>query len=174
MAGNSAGTAQGNDLVFTTSTGPLTVATLAASGVTAINATLNGTVYPGVNPTSAYFQYGLTTNYGNSSAVNYLPATNTTLSVSSVINNLNPSTLYHYQLVASNSAGIARGVDLSLATPVGSLTVTTLAASGLTLSNATLNGSVIPFSNPANTYFAYGTDTNYGNLGGFATLPAAK
>ena len=174
VAGNSAGTAQGNDLVFTTSTGPLTVATLAASGVTAINATLNGTVYPGVNPTSAYFQYGLTTNYGNSSAVNYLPATNTTLSVSSVINNLNPSTLYHYQLVASNSAGIARGVDLSLATPVGSLTVTTLAASGLTLSNATLNGSVIPFSNPANTYFAYGTDTNYGNLGGFATLPAAN
>src|SRR6266540_1151004 len=38
--------------------------TLPASDVTATSATLNGTVYPGQQPTTYYFEYGTTSAYG--------------------------------------------------------------------------------------------------------------
>jgi len=41
------------------------VTTLAATGATATNATLHGTVNPNGAVTTAYYQYGLTTNYGS-------------------------------------------------------------------------------------------------------------
>jgi hypothetical protein len=92
------------------------VTTLAASGVTATNATLNGTVNPLGAVTSAYFQYGLTTSYGSYSTTNNLAATNTTLSVSNLISSLTPGTTYHFRLVGSNSAGTNAGVDLMFTT----------------------------------------------------------
>jgi hypothetical protein len=52
---------------FTADAQPV-VTTLAATGVTATNATLHGTVNPNGSVTTAYFQYGLTTNYGSFSA----------------------------------------------------------------------------------------------------------
>jgi hypothetical protein len=55
--------------------------TLAATGVTATNATLNGTVNPGGLPTTAYFQYGPDTNYGNIGDFRALPATNLVLTM---------------------------------------------------------------------------------------------
>jgi hypothetical protein len=86
---NSAGTMLGSDMIFTT-TGPgaPTVTTLGASDVTATNATLNGTVNTGGLSTKAYFEYGLTTNYGSFGATNTLASTNTTLSVSNLLGGL--------------------------------------------------------------------------------------
>lgn len=93
---------------------PLFVTTLAATGISATNATLNGTVDPNGGATTAYFQYGLTTSYGSFSATNNLAATNITLSVSSLISSLAPGTTYHYQLVVgNNSSGMAFGGDLT-------------------------------------------------------------
>jgi hypothetical protein len=51
--------------------------TLAATSVGQTNATLNGTVNPNGATAAAYFQYGLTTNYGNIGSFLALPATNT-------------------------------------------------------------------------------------------------
>src|SRR5687767_2132415 len=42
-----------------------TATTLAATSVTASNATLHGTVFTSGLDTMAYYQYGLTTNYGS-------------------------------------------------------------------------------------------------------------
>ena len=174
VAANSSGTVYGADGTLATLAGPLTVYTLAASGITAITATLNASVYAGTNPATAYFQYGLTTNYGSVTTTTGVPTNSPALAVANLVSGLNPNTTYHFQAVASNRLGIVRGVDLTWSTPPGYLTVTTLPATGVTSNSATLNGSVIPFSSPASTYFAYGADTNYGNLGGFATLPAAN
>ena len=92
------------------------VTTLAASSFTATNATLNGTVNPNGDAATAYFQYGLTTNYGSFSATITLAATNVDLAVFSPISGLAPGTTYHYQLVGSNSAGTSTGSDLVFTT----------------------------------------------------------
>src|SRR5262249_55240030 len=92
------------------------VTTLPATSITTSSAALNCRLTTGGLNTAAYFRYGLTTNYGSYSATNALVATNTTLSVSNLINNLTPSTTYHFQLVASNSVGTSLGNDLTLTT----------------------------------------------------------
>jgi photosystem II stability/assembly factor-like uncharacterized protein len=173
VAGNSAGTTSGTDLTFIT-VGPPSASTLAASSITATNCTLNGTVNPNGAPTSAYFRYGLTTNYGSYSATNTLPATNVALSVSKLTSNLTANTTYHFQLVCTNSAGTAVGGDLSFLTLSPPPVVTTLPATSITATNATLNGSINPNGVTTLGYFQYGLTTNYGYLGGFSVLPATN
>ena len=73
-AGNSAGTNYGSDLTVVTPALPPVGITLAASGVTASNAILNASVNPNGAPTTVYFQWGGTTNYGNVTASNTLAA----------------------------------------------------------------------------------------------------
>lgn len=85
------------------------VTTSAASGVATTNATLNGTVNPNGAATTAYFQYGLTTNYGSVSATNSLAAGNTTVSVSNLTSSLALGTTYHFQFVGMNTFGAALG-----------------------------------------------------------------
>jgi hypothetical protein len=92
------------------------VTTLDASGITATNATLNGTVNPGNGVTTAYFRYGLTTNYGSYSATNTLTATNVNVSVSRLVSGLAPGTTYHFRLVGLNSAGTSVGSNLVFTT----------------------------------------------------------
>src|SRR5262249_53568940 len=160
---NSVGTSQGSDLTFTTSAAAPTPTTLAATGITSTNATLNGSVNPNGAATSAYFRYGLTTNYGSFSVTTALAATNVTLSVSNLISGLAPATIYHFQLVASNSAGTTLGTDLTFTTSAAAPSATTLAATSITSTNATLNGSVNPNGAAASAYFRYGLTTNYGS-----------
>ena len=93
-----------------------TVTTLAVSNLTATTVMLNGTVNPNSAASKAWFQYGLTTNYGNYSATNTLVATNITLNVTNLLSGLAPGTLYHSRLVATNSAGIYYGNDITLTT----------------------------------------------------------
>jgi hypothetical protein len=173
-AQNIAGSSQGADQTFTTRAGPPTVTTLAASSVTAGSATLNGSLTTGDTNTAAYFQYGTDTNYGSYSATNSLGAATTILSVSKLIGSLAPATTYHFRLVATNSFGIALGADLTFATPLPVPIVTTLAASGITTTNATLNGSVNPNGFAPTAYFRYGTDTNYGSFSATNSLAATN
>ncbi len=100
--------------------------TLAASGITPSNATLNSSVTPNGAPTAVWFQWGATASYGNLTAANTLSANlNTAQPVSALISNLLPGTTSHFQVAASNSAGTSYGVDLTIVTPpIGSLQVT--------------------------------------------------
>jgi hypothetical protein len=86
--------------------------TAAATGITGNSAVLNGTVNPGNLPTSIYFQWGATTNYGNFTATNTLPATNLVFAISNLLAGLTPAAVYHCQLVAANSAGANAGADI--------------------------------------------------------------
>jgi hypothetical protein len=171
---NKASTVVGSNLTFITGPfAPPVVSTLAANCLTTTNCTLNGTVNPNGAATTAYFRYGLTTNYGSYSATNTLGATNTTLSVSNLISNLTANTTYHFQLVASNSLGTALGGDLTFTTP-GQPVATTQPATSITTTNATLNGTVNPNWGATTAFFRYGLTTNYGSYSTTNTLPATN
>lgn len=113
---SSLGTNFGTDLTFTTSPLLPTVTTLAATTITTNSAMLNGTVNPGNGVTAAYFQYGLTTNYGSFTATNLLAAGNTTLALTNTVTGLAPETTYQFRLVASNSSGLVLGTNLAFKT----------------------------------------------------------
>jgi hypothetical protein len=94
---------------------PPVVATLQPGSINSNSATLFGSVVPNGADSTWWFQYGLTTNYGQSTSPQNLSVTNSNF-VSSSINGLSPAAAYHYQLVASNSAGTSTGADLQFTT----------------------------------------------------------
>ncbi len=161
VASNSLGTVLGGDLTVTASTQPA-VTILPASGISATNATLNGTVNPNWAATAAYFQYGLTTSYGSYTATNSLEATNVALSVANLTGSLTPGTTYHFRLVASNNVGTSVGSDLTFITSLASPTIATLAATNINQAHAALKGTVNPNGGATSAYFQYGLTTNYG------------
>ena len=135
-----------------------------ASGLTTTNASLNGSVNAGGNSTSYFFEWGLTTNYGNDTPTNLLTANLTAAEpVSAAITGLSPGATYHFQLVAFNDLGYFYGGDLTAVTLPEPPVVTTQPATGVTNSGATLNASVDPEYSPTTVYFQYGTTTNYGS-----------
>ena len=135
-----------------------------ATGVGPNVATLNGTVNPCNLPTTAMFEWGTDTNYGNFTSAESLSATNAGVGVSMAASNLAGGVTYHYQLMASNSAAVTftLGGDKSFTTALGGPSAVTLPASGFGAGSATLNGIVYP-GVAATAYFQWGTDTNYGN-----------
>ena len=121
-ATNTAGTAYGSDLTFTTNTGSSpTVTTDAASAITTTSATLNGSVSPNGLSTDYYFEYGTTTSYGTPTAAIYVGSGNTAINVSVPITGLIASTTYHFRVVATNTEGTAYGSDLTFTTDTGPL-----------------------------------------------------
>lgn len=92
-------------------------ATLAASSITTSSATLNATINPENVGASFYFEWGPTTNYGNSTPLNTLPANlNSNQSVSALLTGLAGGSSNHFQVVAFNSAGTNFGGDLTFVT----------------------------------------------------------
>jgi phosphodiesterase/alkaline phosphatase D-like protein len=165
MAVNDAGVGYSADMTFSTPASPPTVATLPASGVSATNAAFNAMVDPNGAATMVYFVWGQTTNYGGFTSTNTLALNlNASQSVVAAVGSLLPGTTNHFQAVAMNSAGTNLGGDQSLVTPALAPAATTLAASGVTASNAILNGTVNPNGSTATVYFQWGATTNYANL----------
>jgi hypothetical protein len=84
--------------------------------------------------------------------------------VSASIGSLNASTIYHFRIVATNSAGTRYGSDMTFTTltPTGPPIVTTNPANNVGSSLATLNGSLDPHGLITSVYFQYGTTSNYG------------
>src|SRR5262249_39369410 len=104
-----------HSLVLTPLIAP-TVQTLAVTDLTTSSATFNSTVNPEGLDTTAYFQWGTTTNYDNQTPVTDLGSDTAALNSNSQITSLAPDTVYHYQVVASNLIGIKFGADVSFRT----------------------------------------------------------
>jgi putative cell wall-binding protein len=137
--------------------------TTAASNVTTSSATLNGTVDPQGSPTTYYFQYGTTTSYGLNTVVQSAGSGTTAIAVSTSVTGLLANTTYYFQLVATNAAGTTFGGQLTFFTGNSSAPlVTTTAATNVTSTTATLNGTVNPEGLATTYYFQYGTTTSYG------------
>jgi uncharacterized repeat protein (TIGR03803 family) len=147
--------------------GPPQAITGAPTDVTANSAMLNGSVNPSGISTTAYFQWGTTTNYGNtipSPAISCGTGEDTINVPGQNVTNLKPNTIYHFRLIASNTDGTNAGADQAFATLPPLPQVTTGAATEVTNYSATLNGSVNPNGSSTTAYFQWGTTTNYGNI----------
>lgn len=166
VATNSVGTRFGGDRTFRTltATGPPVATTNPASLVASFSARLNALLNPHGLPTSVHFQYGITPSYGLTTAPQNRTG-NTFQAVGANITGLTANTLYHFRVVASNAAGTTMGSDRTFTTltPTGPPVVITNAASNVTTSSATLNGSLDPHGLTTTVFFQYGTTTNYGS-----------
>jgi hypothetical protein len=92
--------------------------TLNAVNITATNATLNALVNPDGATTQVHFQWGGTTNYGNTTlSTTLVDGLNSAQSVALAIGGIVPATTNHFRVVAINSAGTSFGADVAFATP---------------------------------------------------------
>jgi hypothetical protein len=166
VATNSAGTRYGADRTFTTlsATGPAVVITNPATYIASFSGTLNGSVDPHGLATTVYFQYGTTTSYGLTTAMQSRTG-NIYQNAGANISGLAASTTYHFRIVATNSAGSRYGSDMTFTTlsSTGPPVVVTNPATNVASSSATLNGSVDPHGLSTNVHFQYGTTTSYGS-----------
>ncbi len=165
-AQNSFGTVQGATYtVTTTATAPAgstpTAITEAASGVARTNATLNGRLDPNGAQTTYWFEYGLTQNFGNTTAFGNAGSGSDSLTVSLPATSLTPAAKYFYRLNAQNVHGMVSGSVQSFTTQgpaaLGLPTVNTTAATNVSTTTATLNGRINPHNLASTYWFEYGT-----------------
>lgn len=124
----------------TSSASTPTVSTLAATSVGATSATLNGTVNPNAASTTYWFEWGLTTAYGNSTTSTNAGNGSLQVIVSSNLAGLTAGNTYHYRLVASNNQGTTYGSYEWFAPGVPTLSTT--APSSITAFSASSGGNI--------------------------------
>lgn len=174
IAANSQGTTTGADNTFTTTAPQPQVTTTAASFVTTTSANLNGTVNPNALPTSVYFEYGdradslpnstSPQNGGNGSA---------NLDQFAFVSGLAPDTTIFYRLVAVSGAQTVNGAVLSFRTLPVKPTITSVGATNVSNTGATLNASVSASGFEAGAWFEYGTNDTYGTATAVQNVAAA-
>jgi hypothetical protein len=135
-------------------------------------ATLNGTVLANDLSTIVTFEYGTTTSYGSTVTAWQSPVTgNIITKVSYQIENLTPSTTYHFRVKAENSHGTTYGDDMtfkslgvqapSIARPVE---YNKAIATNISETGATLRSKVNANGLSTTVTFEYGTTTIYGSI----------
>ncbi len=112
VATNSIGIMVGIDMPFTTSGEVPSVETGSATNTTPGTAKLNGTVNAHFLQTVVTFEYGTTTDYGNTITASQSPVSgNKPVMASADIRGLKSGTTYHYRIVVSNENGTIPGDD---------------------------------------------------------------
>jgi hypothetical protein len=156
---------------------PPSTETTPASSITQTSATLNASVNPnGEEVSECKLEYGTTTAYGSSAPCTPSPGSGeSAVAVSAAVGGLSPNTTYHFRVTATNAGGTSKGEDKTFATlPPNPPTVATGAATSLTRTLATLNGTVNPNgSTVSDCHFDYGPTSSYGSTAPCATLPGS-
>ena len=160
---NASGTQKGAIANFTTAlpNSPPAVTTNAATSVTISGAGLNGTVIPNELATTAVFEWGTDSSLNTFSSTSSQPlgAGTTSVAITASLSGLIPGTTYYFRVVAINSAGTSTGTIVSFNTVAQPPSVSTAAATSITTSSATLNGTVNPNGLAvSDAHFEYGTD----------------
>ncbi len=159
---NSLGTTYSNDITFTTLGEAPSVSTLPATNPSVSSAQLNGYVNANYLPTTVTFEYGTTTNYGNTISASPSSVTGS-INVNANISGLEAATVYHYRVKAVNSLGTTFGNDLTFTTLGQPPTAITQLATNLQPFSSTLNGTINANHFSTVVTFEYGTTTSYGN-----------
>lgn len=118
VASNSQGTTYGQDVTFTTSPIALLFSSLISeAGNTEV--TLKSSVEAFGAPSTFYFEYGSTNEYGSSTKEEVLSG-----GASTIVTGLMPNTKYHFRVVVKNQYGTAYGEDVEFSTsPIPSLSL---------------------------------------------------
>jgi hypothetical protein len=102
---------------------PPDVVTGIASGIQSTSATLKGIVNPRGQACDAWFEWGNSTAYDQSTLHQQVGDGGTPIAFFQNIGPLEPEKIYHFRLVAQNNTGIGYGSDQSFSTiPSGSIT----------------------------------------------------
>ncbi len=115
----------------------------------------------GSSPASTTWDYGLTTDYGNTSSGDAVAA-DATITATGLLEGLQPGTTYHYRCRMTSADGMATSADGTFTTSTGPVPVTT-AATVIGDLSALLNGSAAAVSGALTCYFEIGTTTAYGS-----------
>ena len=165
VAHNNGGTRFGPDKIFTslTATGTPVATTNPATLIASFSATLNGSLNPHGLATTVSFQYGTTTAYGTSTPMQTQTGS-TYRDIAANISGLSPNTIYHFRIVATNSAGTRFGGDRTFTTlsVTGAPVATTNPATFIASFSAMLNALLDPHGLPTTVHFQYGTTPSYG------------
>jgi uncharacterized repeat protein (TIGR01451 family) len=94
---------------------PPTVQSFQPTSVLSNSATFQGFVNPNGSSTTAYFEWGTTTNYG---IVTTQTGIGTTARNFSATVSLSSGTTYHYRIDAANGVGLSKGTDIQFNTPL--------------------------------------------------------
>jgi hypothetical protein len=123
-----------------------------------------------INPegleTSYFFKYGLSNEeYFASTAFESTGLLTEETRFTAAIAELQPATTYHYRVVTLNELGISTSEDETFTTPPAEPTVNDRPpfATGISLHEATLHGTVNPGSGVTTYHFQYGATTEYGS-----------
>ena len=166
VASNANGATEGPDKTVTPPA-VLDTTTKAATAVTRTSATLNGSLNPDGSEAKYVFEYGLEPSYGET--VPALPGNSAgsgsaSVDVSQAISGLQPGSLYHYRIRASNSLGSTPGLDGTFETLPAVKDLSTEPATDILRNTATLHGSLDPNGEETHYFFQYGPTTDYGTI----------
>jgi hypothetical protein len=116
-AANTNGVSRGADETFTTSGSPAVVDE-SIEGTAQTTATLGAQIDPDGHDTDYHFEYGTTTAYGEDVPVpdGEIGSGQVAVPVSAHLAGLEPGTIYHYRVVATNATGTTHGKDETLTT----------------------------------------------------------
>jgi hypothetical protein len=153
---------------------PPTITPDAAIAEASRQATLRTQVDPnGTLVLSCTFEYGLTTAYGSSLPCNDPGFGKGAVVVSADVLGLQPDTVYHYRVTATNETGTTVGPDQQLKTLIDKAAAATGGAQALQ-TTATLEGAINPGGHPlTDCFFEYGVDAAYGATAPCAALPGS-
>ncbi len=157
------------DLFGAGTTGPL-VKTKEAKTIERLEATLTGTVTPvNATPTTYFFEYGDASAEGYASRTTPVEVVGEAkVAASTTISGLTVGTGYKYRLVAEAGGALFYGQNEEFETLDAVEGVTTLPATNITATTASLNGSLFaidpnPASEGVHYYFQYGETNVYGS-----------
>ena len=141
------------------------VVTTAANAILSGGAMLNGTINATGSMVNSFFDYGLTTAYGTSvAAVPVSVSGSVTTPVNVPITGLTPVTTYHFRARGVTSTGLVIfGNDMTFTTLFPAPAVVTTAATAITGSGATMNGTVNANGASTTVTFEYGLTVAYGS-----------
>lgn len=187
-ATNSIGTSYGSDGVFTTVSVPI-VTTGAATAISDLAATLGGTVVAGGGPCYPAIQWGKTTAYGSSIPFQANITASGPVAVGWSAGPLEPSTTYHFRLVAYDGQDTIYGQDQTFTTTAPStppwINITRVNYVGFSIfdhqrPDVSADAAVVLASfgaggAPATLAFEYGTTSQYGSeVLGDQTVPLGQ
>jgi phosphodiesterase/alkaline phosphatase D-like protein len=166
VATNAIGTTKSSDTTFFTPTNVRGLVTLPATEITQDSITLNAEFNGNAQDTHYYFEYGPTTAYGNK--VPLPPGTDAgsptgATHISTVIDEFNAYSTYHFRVVASNDEGSTNGNDLTFQTqPARVPGIRGTRASNMAPTAATLEAEINPEHWSTIYVFEYGPAATYG------------